>query len=151
MSEGLVVNVRRALRQQLLTVDSLPSTQQWDGIIDFTPPSDGTPWLRETMLRQPGPPARKSIGTQARIRHTGGYNIDLFFAPDTDSDVHDIEACAEDIRAAFPFSLQLNYGGQLVTCEGCGISTVERDLRLSFPMLRCSARIAWWADTFNPI
>lgn len=150
-TQGVIINVRRAMRQQLLTVDGLPTSQQWDGLVTFTPPTDGSPWLRETMLRQPGPPMRKSIGTEARMRHTGIYQISLFFPPDQPNDVLDIEAMGEAIRAAFPDSLDLEHGGQLLRCLGCGLGTTVADRSKGGPWLYLPVRVNWQADTFNPI
>lgn len=155
-AEDVNVNVRRALRAQLLTVDGLPpeSAFQWEGVTDFTPPTDGSCWIRETMLRPPSPEGgsdRASIGTEARVRNRGGYQISLFYPPDGNQDVYDIEAMAGRIRKAFPFSLQLTYGGQLVTCEGAQVGTSSIVTQLGKRYLFCQIRIPWWADTFNPI
>lgn len=150
-TQGVIINVRRAMRQQLLTVDGLPTSQQWDGLVTFTPPTDGSPWLRETMLRQPGPPMRKSIGTEARMRHTGIYQISLFSSPDQPNDVLDIEAMGEAIRGAFPDSLDLEHGGQLLRCLGCGLGTTVADRSKGGPWLYLPVRVNWQADTFNPI
>lgn len=151
-TEDVVVNVRRALRKQLLTVASLPEAQQWEGSsLTWTPPTDGSLWLRETMLRQPGPPPEVSIGTNARIRNSGGYQISLFAPPGQDEDVYPIESLGGEIRAAFPHSLDLVFGNQFVRCTGCGLGTVVLDTSQATPWLHLPVRVTWYADTFNPI
>jgi hypothetical protein len=153
MADDVIVNVRRAMRQQLLTVPGLPvdNARQWDGMLAFTPPNDGTLWFRETMLRQPGGPQVVSIGTQARLRHTFGYRITLFGPADADNDVYDLESLAGALRTAFPHSLDLMYASQLVRCTGTGIGTVAPDLSQANHVLMCPVTIACYADTFNPI
>lgn len=148
-----VVLVRSGLRQQLLTVNGLPDVQQWEGDRQSEgqafPPPIGTPWLRETMLRQPGPSREVSVGAFGRIRHSGGWQISLFFPPDEVAGVRPLESLGEAIRRAFPHSLDLTFDGQLFRCLGCGLGTITTDEVDGWNHL--PARITWTADTFNPI
>lgn len=149
--DDAIVNVRRAMRQRLLSVPQLPTVCQWDGVVKFSAPTDGSPWLRETMLRQPGPPMAISVGVFGRLRHFGTYQISLFYPPDQPGDVYPIEKMGGAIRFAFPHSLDLDYAGQLVRCMGCGLGAVTVDRSQATPWLQLIARVNWQADTFNPI
>lgn len=140
---NLIPIVRSALRAQLLTVASLPLGRKWQfrryqSVL-------GTPWMRETMLNPPGPPQRMNPGPFARLRNTGRYQVDLFFPPDDPSGAKPAEDAAEDIRAAFPDTLELLRDGQKIRCHGAGIGTaVEEPNWVHVPVI-----IDWSADTYN--
>lgn len=142
---SLVVNVRKGLRERLLTVAGLPAGRKWEGK-SFTP-TTGEPWIRETMLRSPAPPQRMSVGPFARLRHTGLYQVSLFYPPDGEQDVFPIESMAEAVRAAFPDTLEFTYNGQRIRVHGAGLQTVDEETDPDW--LHVPVTIDWSADTFN--
>lgn len=150
-STAVPSNIRKALRAQLLTVAGLPEVQnhaQLDGDVDFKP-IIGEPWWRETMLRQPGRPQRASLGQQALMRHTAGWQISLFFPPNDDADVGPIETLGGGIQLAFEDGVELTYAGQVVRILGCGLGTVVSDKVNGTWWSHLPCRVQWQADVFN--
>jgi hypothetical protein len=153
-ADGVVVTVRRALRKQLTAIAAaqpavLPALAQWQVEGTTFIPTIDVPWLRETMLRAPGAPPQASIGPQALIRHSGGWQISLFYPPDDPADTYPIESAGEAIRAAFPSSLELTYEGQLVRLVGTGLGTIAPTTMQGMPWLHLPVRVEWYADTYN--
>jgi hypothetical protein len=146
---AVIVDVRAGLRQRLLTVAGLPAeaNTKWEGMMSFKPTA-GTPWMRETMLRAPAAAQRMNPGPFARLRHTGLYQISLFYPPDDDQDVKPIETKAEDIRAAFTDNVEFAYNGQRIRVHGAGIGTIEEETQELSNWLHAPITIDWSADSF---
>ena len=85
--------IRLALRKQLLTVSGLPAAKQWENQT-FTPPTDGSPWLRETLL-----PAGEQFVASSMWEATGLVQYDLMY-PMGDS-IEDPDALADAVSQVF--------------------------------------------------
>jgi hypothetical protein len=88
-------------------------------------------------------------GPFARLRHTGIYQVSLFYPSNGDEDVKPIETMAELIRTAFPDTLEFTRNGQRIRCHGTGIPTVIEETEAGANWLHCPVAIEWSADTYN--
>lgn len=86
--------IRNALLTRLQTVVSEDIIAQEN--VQFTP-SDGIPWVRETLL--PGTPDRAEMMTDGRFRQIGVYQVDVFVPSGIGPDVAD--TIAESIAEAY--------------------------------------------------
>ena len=85
--------IRQALRTQLLTVSGLPAGKQWENK-SFTPPTDGSPWLREQLL-----PAGEEFVASSMWEATGLAQYDLFYPLGDSSE--DADTLADAIKRVF--------------------------------------------------
>lgn len=110
---SLYQNIRGALQVQAATASGFPAAAKraYEGV-RFVEPSDGSTWVKMTLIPATGRPYSVDGGTK---QHTGMFQIDVFTAPGAGTGAG--ESLADAIKTVFAPGTRLSLNSEIVIIE----------------------------------